>query len=113
MSKYKTGDWVYFWDCQVEGQVININEDGTYLVEWGKGNNSGTMTVTEDDMELAEKPDYRHIPMMYINSYDDKVCESLNEMKRRYRNMTSGDLQTAIIFSNIFKELNIEDKIRL
>ncbi|ALS22244.1 hypothetical protein [Paenibacillus naphthalenovorans] len=110
MSKFKVGDYVYFHDCQMAGEVESINNDGTYDIIWNEGNNSGRLTVLENDMQLGEKPDWRYIPEMSIQEFDDNVKIILEEMREQYKSMTIGDIQTVMMFAKMFKEKCMEDK---
>jgi len=103
MSKFKVGDWVYFSEGMMDGEVETLNEDGTYNVAWEEGNNGGRMTVTEDDMELGETPDYRRIPEMNEREFNESSTKILRLMMRQYP-MCSGDLQTVAMFSKMFKD---------
>lgn len=109
MKTFKVGDYVYFNDNQMAGEIVRDNNDGTYDVEWYEGINSGTMTVDSNYMELGEKPDWRYIPEMNIQEYDEKTKVALDVMRNKFKSMTMGDIQTILMFCTIFKEMYLVD----
>ena len=104
MNKFKVGNYVYFCDCQFEGEIIKINEDGTYDIEWDEDGCGGTMTIKENDMRLTKTPDCRVISQMNSKQFDEKANDALKEMRKEYPIMTLSDLQTIGMFCKIFKE---------
>jgi hypothetical protein len=52
MGKFKMGDNVYFYDCQLSGIIESDNQDGTYDIIEDHGSGGGRFTVEEADIEI-------------------------------------------------------------
>ena len=108
MKKFKVGDWVYFFEGNMLGEIKTVNEDSTYDIEWEEWDNGGIMTVEEDDMVLGEKPDHRRIPEMNEKQFNETTTKTLQSMKEEY-NITTGEEQIVVLFLKMFKDEYLKD----
>jgi hypothetical protein len=104
MSKFKEEDWVCVCNGQFLGQIMVDNEDGTYLVGYDEGNCGGSMTVSENDMELTQEPDYRVIPSMSIIEFTDNINIVLEQMYKEHNDDILRDSQFSERLCSLFFE---------